>query len=1143
MIDNNPNEQLDTRTWNELLNFWDAAGLRAGTVNNLANQANAVQSFELGRTQDYRLYWQMRQRQADPASYNPNFVYSVSASERQALTNSGMDATRIAAFEASRTAQYKQLNAEVGGFTSTYQQAYAYAASTAEKAAMLKGSSWTDRELGISISAGLLKEITNTNPVIKSANVSGRTVTLQAGMGIGESQVAVVVPTNIDPKDLTDAQKVALASAERSDIVVTDTAITVVRRAPLNFAAKDALNVAVTAAALAGAENGTAYLASRGNAVLNNIDTHAATRIKVSGSIVNFSPTSAAVQTGNLILEAANGGIGYLPPDDLHTSGQALPLRLNLNAGSTLTARAADNIDIVEADDMAVDTIYSRKAVTLSAGDAIVNANNDAANNVIANNITLNAGAGSIGTASNALNVGINLDGGITANAGQGVHLHGPLGHAFNIASVTAGDAIDLSADADMKILGAINGPGDIRLAAGRTLTLNGTSAIHAVANGVAMSANTLAMRDGATVTADLGGIDIRTVGDATITGITSGNGGASAVSIVSGGNVIDGGDFHLDVVADHGPAAKVNIQAGGNIGAGNPLQLQLLHLAAGAGGGVDLAITGPVTIDAVQAGQQAAIVASGAITGGSVAARSVALTSTGSSIDLASVNGADGVLAQGKTGVALTAVSSTSGAIEVLSSQGNLTLGSATAAQDIRLSAAQGGIHAAALNAGGSIVTSTRQDTTINAATAAAGIVADLALGNLTIGKATAGKDMRLAAALGAITATELTAGGTISTSAGRDTTINAATAAADIVADVALGDLSIGKAAAGKDMRLAAALGAITATELTAGGKISTSSGRGASIGSATAVGDIALDAGAGLVADSLTSSGGSVSANARSGDVTVGALRAARNGQLTAPLGNVRVGSVNVGADFALEAVADVAVGNGSAGGAFRLSSLGGNATAGSLTADTVIMTAPKRVSANLLRVGTRFLLQGNAVDANVYGSAGSLAGTVTGYRGGMADQVTLTLSNRQGIAFDDFIARIASVDVPLGALSIANARIMDRAMLTNPLTRVIVDQHDFRPQPGADVQLYTDGAPFAFRMFDNHVLTDAFVILRNVEHDALATTGLDRSVTESSALSLLTARRMTQLDPDADAKAKPGEFIPVSYSGFPVSLEQK
>ena len=128
IIDNNPIETVDTRTWNELVAFWDASGLRKDTNENRVNQAQAIRSFEQGMTQDYKLYWQLRSTQADASAYQAGFRYTASAVERQALTVAGQTpqqtADAIAAFELERTANYHALEAKVGSISTAYNSSF-----------------------------------------------------------------------------------------------------------------------------------------------------------------------------------------------------------------------------------------------------------------------------------------------------------------------------------------------------------------------------------------------------------------------------------------------------------------------------------------------------------------------------------------------------------------------------------------------------------------------------------------------------------------------------------------------------------------------------------------------------------------------------------------------------------------------------------------------------------------------------------------------------------------------------------------------------------------------------------------------------------------------------------------------------------
>jgi hypothetical protein len=156
----------------------------------------------------------------------------------------------------------------------------------------------------------------------------------------------------------------------------------------------------------------------------------------------------------------------------------------------------------------------------------------------------------------------------------------------------------------------------------------------------------------------------------------------------------------------------------------------------------------------------------------------------------------------------------------------------------------------------------------------------------------------------------------------------------------------------------------------------------------------------------------------------------------------------------------------------------------------------------VNVDTLNVGTTLDLAGPTVTANVFGAGGPVTGSVTGYGGGVASNVDLTLSNPGGFAFSDFWAAAARVNVPIGSLGADSTIILDRATFTNPLTTLLVDQHD-KSNQGADVQLYTGGGGFSFDMYGNRVDTNAFVLYRDPYHQVVTPTGENTSATESAA----------------------------------------
>jgi hypothetical protein len=1099
IIDNNPIQSIDTRTWNQLVNFWDSLGLVGGTAQNAANQAKAIQAYDNSVTQAYQVYWQIRSRQPDGgAVFNSSFQYTVTPAERAALTAQGMSASDISNFETNRTAQYQQLNTEVGGFTAAFQHGFTYDAAARgdpQVALILQGSSWTATELGVSI-PGALKNITNTNPVIKDPNVQGRNVTLQAGVSIGQTQAPLSIPiaafSNPDPNNcaagpcLSDADKVALASAEFDDLTITAGGISVLQRKPINFAAATSLSVTVTGSG-SGQDNGNAYLASLGDGLLNSIQAPGEVRVKVGGSIINAGTgpgvTPGLLQSGGLILEAAGGGIGFVPNFNGGSTPLVQPLLINLNPGAAFTARAADNISVVQTGNLNVESVFSRQDVMLTASGSITDAVTETLPTlkILADSLTLSALNGSIGSPTNPLDVAVGPTGAITASASSttpllgGVYLNNPVGPIngnFTVASVTASDAVKLSSDLDMKIDGPVTSPGTIGLVSGGTMTLTPNANVHAtvlatslnagelvmdagakvavdVGNLNVNSSSTLTMADGATMTVSQGTINITTVGDAIITGITTGNPTLSAITITStAGHILAGhtlGSGHLDIVADTPPQATLTMSAALGIG-DEPLNVQLLNVVASSGGVVDVAAQGSLNNATVQAADRVLLTATGSIGGGTIAStgtganpdNTVTVTSTTGNVNLASVAGQTNVAVTGQTGVTLGTASSGGGGLTATATTGNVNVTTANAGQSATFTAPAGSV-------------------------------------NVTTG--TAGADI-------ALNASGNVSGGVLTSTGG------------SVNANSSGGNVDLGTTNAGQSVTFSAPAGTATATTTNAGTVLNGASGLGITIGSATSGGNTALNTGGNLDAGTLTSTGGSVTGNA-TGNVTVGA---------------------------------------GSANGGFTLTSATGNVDVNTATANAVVLSAPGSVSGGTLNVGSNVQLSGDVVTANIVSGGPVVGGAITGFNGGIASNVNLTLSSPSGFALDSFSTAAGSVNVPAGFLTIDSVVIVDRATFSNPSTSLLVDQHDRSLQP-TDVQLYTGGAAFSFNMIQNHVDTTAFVIFRGADFEVITPTSANSSSNEQASDTL------TRIDAGRPAP----ERLPfddmgdlVSYTGSPVSV---
>ena len=344
----------------------------------------------------------------------------------------------------------------------------------------------------------------------------------------------VEIPLWEDYDTLSVTQKAAFDVAAAGQVSPENTLLTVLSKRPLNFAAVEKLNLDVATAAGTDVKSdiGKAFLASRSGALLGAVTTNGETRIKVRNAITNVASESM-ISTGNLILESSQGGIGT----------DTGPVRLTPKLGATTTARAQNTVNLEFANGGAIDTIYSPQNVKLDAlNGSLTNANDDLLINILGTEVELMAANGNIGAPDNALNVGVNLKGKITVNAQGSIDLRGPLGSKFIVteAKSTGGGTITLGAVEESVIEGVVDTAGQISLVAGGRQILTGNAKTNSGANGVSISADALRMLNGATLDAT-GKVQISTVGDALVTAITSASTAADAVKISAGGQVFAG--------------------------------------------------------------------------------------------------------------------------------------------------------------------------------------------------------------------------------------------------------------------------------------------------------------------------------------------------------------------------------------------------------------------------------------------------------------------------------------------------------------------------------------------------------------------------------------------------------------------------
>lgn len=762
ILDNNPEYTLDTRTWDQLRSFWDSVTLRASAAND-QKVAQALRVYETGRTQDYAQYWQIRTDQHAPTTFDAAWRYTATAAERATLA----DATAITAFETARTERYWALSAQVASYDAqalargaaaallkqahpdwtqdqiaaqvrvdasagtlpgvtagTRVAGFIYVASAAEQSAQATGSTWTTSQLALGLNPGLLKDVTDTNPVIKAPNASGRHVTLVAGTSIGSTleatdPEAVVIALNTDG-NLTDREKVALATAEFSDFVFSDPArqtgtLTISQRLPVNFSATTGVSASVNQGGnsanpltqhVANTDTGNIYLASLGAAPIDQIRADGEVRLKVKGAISAIDASRAAIAAGDLILEAANATIGG-------NADGSTPLWVDVTRGATadshgsVTARGVGRINLIETGDFEIGGIFSRGAITVeSSTGSVVNARPDDNEGLVllGGTVQITASQGSIGNLAldQALAVGSNigtpLSGLIQAQAGGSIFLEGPtnplvasnftLGAVVDGAdAVNAGDRIRIVAHENGRINGRVVAPGAIDLVGDKRLTLSGTrdilvgdpnslagtstqvasaAAVHSLNGNITLTADELRILDDATVRADTGTVRFDTIGDAIVTGISTGNATSNAVSGQSThGRILDGGDVHLDITANQ-PGAVMTLSAQNGVGTGT----------LRADGSIDAATANPLEIDVASA---AAVAVTGNLN-----------LSTQGLLNLSSASAPGDINLFGGTGVIAGSIISTGGGITVNAPNGSIVTQQVQAATRVEMNAGE---------------------------------------------------------------------------------------------------------------------------------------------------------------------------------------------------------------------------------------------------------------------------------------------------------------------------------------------------------------------------------------------------------------------------------------------------------------------
>jgi hypothetical protein len=423
--------------------------------------------------------------------------------------------------------------------------------------------------LALSVSPGLLKGVSDTVTVIEEPNVTGKNVTLISSGG----DIGTINPVSFDlnkdnPLDFSAEEKAALAAAERGDITVLSDSLVISKREDADVELRSGGNLT------AQAETGDIFLGSEGDVAVNQISAGDEIRLKVAGNLINDNTNSsiANVVGGRTILEAANGVIGSIDK----------ALFVNLSTNAPLTARADGDIFIQEAaDNLNVDTMFSRGQINLAADGSIIDAFDDGEVNISANGITLVTDE-NVGEEDDALDIVLANGSQVDINAAGNVNINGERTR-LNAGKINA---------SNLKIqLGVAGGSLTSAIAVTGSSSIDGAGRWEMLADSSSQSA--------------VSTVDI--AGDLLMNANTSIE--ANQISVNSGGKIVlndlNSGDvIAINASSDIKLAESAQLNANGNLQINTNGALTMSEAASIAAGGMTLISDGAMSLNGLTASE-----------------------------------------------------------------------------------------------------------------------------------------------------------------------------------------------------------------------------------------------------------------------------------------------------------------------------------------------------------------------------------------------------------------------------------------------------------------------------------------------------------------------------------------------------------
>ncbi|MFM8572116.1 MAG: hypothetical protein ACKOAU_11015, partial [Pirellula sp.] len=388
----------------------------------------------------------------------------------------------------SRTAQYQSLHNtfaaydrggySAGDLTRKYYKTFTYTPTASESNALTSSIKiWKEEELLYSFSAGLMAEVTDTQTVLELDNIQGKDVTISTPSGgVGAYTTPVAIDLTRNPLNLTNDERVALSSAERSDVVYL-AGRTV--STSFNFTPDLAAGDLITR------NDGGNWVSDgyRAGLFLRVVSrSRNATSDNSFWEILSVTTNSIRLkQKGTLIAET--GRAATISQVVLRPTESPVPLSMieiaqrddvDMYATGKLVVSATSAVFVGSENDFFLKDINTQGILAVKTGDGIFNSSGHQSTMVVADDAVFEAASGGVGTATNPLRVNLNQGASIAGRASDAIYITEMSGNMLVDTFFSQTGGIELTTSAGSIFDNAGNDLVDLKAGDGIRLTANG---------------------------------------------------------------------------------------------------------------------------------------------------------------------------------------------------------------------------------------------------------------------------------------------------------------------------------------------------------------------------------------------------------------------------------------------------------------------------------------------------------------------------------------------------------------------------------------------------------------------------------------------------------------------------------------------